>query len=41
VSEPLQDARGCLTAGGLLAIRNAPPGASPIDLAQHLAGCAR
>src|SRR6185369_16981682 len=35
------DARGCLAAEGVSAIRDAPPGAAPEELAGHVAGCAR
>ena len=35
------DARGCLTPPGLAAIRRAPPGAAPAELAGHLAVCGR
>lgn len=38
---PHFDARGCLTAAGLTALRTAPPGRAPKDVAAHLAGCAR
>jgi len=43
VSAPstLLDERGCLTADGLRAVREAPPGQVPPDVAQHLAACAR
>jgi hypothetical protein len=33
------DARGCLTAAGRAAVRAAPPGAAPVELAAHLASC--
>jgi hypothetical protein len=35
------DTRGCLTAAGLEAVRRAPVGGAPAELAQHLAACAR
>ena len=38
---PLFDARGCLTAAGLTALRTAPPGRAPKEVAAHLAGCPR
>lgn len=38
---PLFDARGCLTAAGLAALRSAPPGRAPKEVAAHLAGCPR
>jgi hypothetical protein len=34
------DARGCLSAEGVSAILDAPPGAAPEELAGHVAGCA-
>jgi hypothetical protein len=37
----LFDARGCLTPAGLAALRSAPPGRAPKDVAAHLAGCPR
>jgi len=37
----LQDAGGCLTAAGLLALRSAAAGQAPPALAAHLAGCPR
>lgn len=37
----LQDLRGCLTPAGLQAFRAAPPGRAPLELARHVAGCAR
>jgi hypothetical protein len=37
----LLDAHGCLSAAGLLAVRNALPGRAPDEAAMHLAGCAR
>lgn len=38
---PLFDARGCLTPAGLAALRSAPPGRAPKEVAAHLAGCPR
>lgn len=35
------DARGCLSPQGISAVRDAPPGAAPPDLARHVAACAR
>jgi hypothetical protein len=35
------DPRGCLTAAGLAAFQNAPPGRAPKDVAAHVAACAR
>jgi hypothetical protein len=40
VSE-LVDARGCLTPAGMAALRRAPVGQAPVELARHLASCAR
>ena len=37
----LFDARGCLTPAGLAALRSAPPGRAPREVAAHLAGCPR
>jgi hypothetical protein len=37
----LRDERGCLTVAGLAAVRAAPPGQAPAELAGHLASCAR
>ena len=37
----LVDERGCLTPAGTAAVRQAPPGGVPADLARHLAECAR
>jgi hypothetical protein len=37
----LRDMKGCLTPAGLQAFRAAPPGRAPVELAQHVAGCAR
>jgi hypothetical protein len=37
----LRDDKGCLTAAGLQALREAPPGKAEAELASHLAGCAR
>jgi hypothetical protein len=37
----LFDARGCLTPAGLAALRSAPPGRGPEEVAAHLAGCPR
>jgi hypothetical protein len=39
--DPLFDGRGCLTPSGRDALRNAPVGAAPPELALHLASCAR
>ena len=33
--------RGCLSAMGLAAVRSAPPGQAPPELARHLAECRR
>ena len=41
VNAALQDERGCLTARGLAALRSAPPGQGPTELAAHLVGCVR
>lgn len=41
MTEPLVDARGCLTDAGFAALAGAPPGEAPGDLAAHLATCAR
>jgi hypothetical protein len=38
---PLFDVRGCLTPAGLAALRSAPPGRAPREVAAHLAGCPR
>ena len=35
------DASGCLTASGVAAFREAPPGGAPEDIAAHVARCAR
>jgi hypothetical protein len=40
-TRPLRDARGCLTAAGLQAFREVPPGRAPADLAAHVAACPR
>jgi hypothetical protein len=37
----LQDRSGCLTPGGLAALRSARPGQAPPALAAHLADCVR
>lgn len=37
----LRDERGCLTEAGLQALRAAPPGQAPAELAGHVAACAR
>jgi hypothetical protein len=37
----LFDPRGCLTAAGLAALRGAPPGRAPAEVAAHVARCAR
>jgi hypothetical protein len=37
----VRDARGCLTPAGLQALREAPPGRAPAELAAHVASCAR
>jgi hypothetical protein len=36
----LMDARGCLTAAGMDALRRAPAGGAPPELAGHVSGCA-
>ena len=41
MAEPLLDTRGCLTAAGFAALQSSVPGQAPLELAQHLAGCAR
>lgn len=35
------DGKGCLTAAGLAAFQNAPPGRAPKEMAAHVAGCNR
>jgi hypothetical protein len=37
----LRDAKGCLSPAGLAAFRAAAPGRAPVELAAHVAGCAR
>lgn len=37
----LRDIKGCLTDAGLRAFRAAPPGRAPVELATHVAACAR
>jgi hypothetical protein len=41
LSGGLFDARGCLSEEGLAALRRAPVGQAPAELAAHLASCAR
>jgi hypothetical protein len=38
--ERLSDARGCLTPAGIDALRSAPAGGAPSELAGHVATCA-
>lgn len=35
------DRQGCLTGAGLVALRGAPPGRAPKDVAAHVAACGR
>lgn len=35
------ESSGCLSAAGVAAFRNAPPGGAPEDIAAHVASCAR
>jgi hypothetical protein len=35
------DSKGCLTTAGIAALRSAPPGAAPPELATHVATCGR
>ena len=37
----LLDGKGCLTAAGLAALRGAPAGRAPQEVAAHVAGCGR
>jgi hypothetical protein len=37
----LRDAHGCLSPAGVSALKAAPPGGAPHELALHVAGCAR
>ena len=39
--KPLRDDKGCLTPAGLLAVQAAPVGKAPLELAGHVASCAR
>jgi hypothetical protein len=41
MSGVLLDARGCLTPAGLDTLRQAPVGKAPLELASHVASCAR
>ena len=41
MAEALLDDRGCLTAAGFAALKSSVPGQAPLEVAQHLAGCAR
>lgn len=38
--QDLLDGRGHVSAAGLQALQAAPPGQAPVELAQHLSGCA-